>query len=191
MTFDKRKVDRYDYADCTKAMKTFIDSVRRICPDFKYIFVPELHEDGAFHFHGLLADCDDLEFVFSGKVKNKRRIYNIPGYHYGFTTATKVSDSRKSAGYLCKYITKALCQVSANKKRYWTSRNLELPKVSQAVVIFGGDKDMILDNIYDLCGYYKEIVSPYHGKSSHFFEIPPDIKFTMDNFARWILEYVA
>lgn len=191
MTFNPKKVNRYDYASCEKALKTFLDATRRICPGMRYIFVPELHEDGAFHFHGLLSDCPGLQFVFSGKIKNRRRIFNIPGYRYGFTTATKVSDSRKSAGYLCKYITKALCQVSANKKRYWTSRNLELPAVTEAVVILGPNQDDILDNIYDLCSFYKRIESPYHGKCSHFFEFPPEIHFSADNFARWILEYVA
>lgn len=191
LTFNPKKVDRYDYEACEKALKTFIDATRRKCPDMRYIFVPELHEDGAFHFHGLIADCYELEFVYSGHVKKKRRVYNIPGFKYGFTTATKVSDSKKSAGYLSKYITKALCQVSVNKKRYWASRNLELPKVEHAVVILGGNKDEILDNIYDVCSYYKEVVSPYHGMSSHLFEFSGKVTMGIENFARWILEYIV
>ena len=55
LTFDPQKVDRYNYSDCAKKLKNFIDVTRRKCPGLKYLFVPELHKDGAFHFHGLIA----------------------------------------------------------------------------------------------------------------------------------------
>ncbi len=191
MTFSPKKVDRYNYTECSKKLKSFIDAARRICPDMRYIFVPELHKDGAFHFHGLLADCPALEFVFSGKVKNKRRVFNIPGFSYGFTTATKVSDSKKSANYLSKYITKDLCSVSPNKKRYWASRNLELPEVTEVFVSFGADTEEILDNIFDLSSYYKRILNPYNGSHSHFFEFPPGSGITIENFAPWTIALIA
>ncbi len=186
MTFSPKKVDRYNYVECSKKLKNFIDSARRICPDMRYIFVPELHKDGAFHFHGLLSNCAALEFVFSGKVQNKRRVFNVPGFSYGFTTATKVSDSKKSANYLSKYITKDLCSVSPNKKRYWTSRNLELPEVTEVFVSFGSDTDEILDNIFDISSYYKRIRNPYNGGHSHFFEFPPGSGIVIEDFSPWI-----
>lgn len=190
LTFSPKKVDRYNYTECSKKLKSFIDTTRRICPDMRYIFVPELHKDGAFHFHGLIANCPALEFVFSGKVKDKRRVFNIPGFSYGFTTATKVSDSKKSANYLSKYITKEICAVSPNKKRYWTSRNLNLPETCEFFVCFGNDTERILDNIFEISSFYKKLVCPYNGKALHFFEFLSGM-ISIDKFAPWIVTAIA
>ena len=95
-----------------------------------YLVVPEQHKDGAFHFHGLFSGIDYLPFTFSGKLdKQGRPIYNIGSYKWGFTTATKVGDSAKASSYLCKYVTKDLCAVTAGKKRYWASKNVKRPEI--------------------------------------------------------------
>lgn len=70
--------------------------------------MPERHKDGACHFHGLLTNCDNLKMVDSGKfskgkhiynheVKGSKKIYNINSrnWKYGFTTATKIEDTKK------------------------------------------------------------------------------------------------
>ena len=31
-------------------------------PDFKYLFVPELHKSKRWHFHGIGVNCDKLKF---------------------------------------------------------------------------------------------------------------------------------
>lgn len=126
LTFDPEKVDSFDYEDCVKKLKQWIDSVRRSAPDMKYIIVPEQHKSGRFHFHGLMANCDAIEFVDSGqKDKKGHTIYNIGKYKLGWSTATKVTDNQRVTKYMSKYITKDLCLVSAGKKRYWCSRNLD------------------------------------------------------------------
>lgn len=131
-TFDGKKVDRYDYAECTKKFSKWLNNMKRICPDMKYICVPEQHKDGAFHFHGLFSDIDGLRFVFSGKLdKQGRCIYNIGNYHFGWTTGTRVEDFHRASSYLCKYITKDLCAVTSGKKRYWASRNVSRPIVEE------------------------------------------------------------
>lgn len=129
LTFNPDKVNRYDYTDCTKKLSQWLKNAKKKSSDMKYIVVPELHKDGAYHFHGLFADCEELGFVDSGVSYSGRPVYNVGSYKLGFTTAMKIDDLSKTCSYLTKYITKELCANTKNKKRYWTSRNVELPEV--------------------------------------------------------------
>lgn len=131
-TFSPDKVNRYSYEECSAKMSGWLKNMRKICPDMVYLVVPEQHKDGAFHFHGLFSNCSGLDFQFSGKFDSDNKpIYNVGKYKFGFTTATAVADSKKASSYLCKYITKDLCAVSRNKKRYWVSRNARRPEVQE------------------------------------------------------------
>lgn len=130
LTFNSEKVDRYDYSAVSKKLSLWLNNMRKICPDMKYLVVPEQHEDGAWHFHGLFANVEDMEFVDSGKSdKHGRVIYNVGKYRLGFTQATKISDVVKASNYIAKYITVQLCDITKGKKRYWYSRNCDLPEV--------------------------------------------------------------
>lgn len=126
MTFNSEKIDRYDYDKCVKSMSTWLRHSReRYAPDMKYLIVPEKHEDGAWHFHGLFSDIGSIPLVDSGhRDKNGRIIYNIGSYKLGWTTVTEISDNGRSCSYLVKYINKDLCDFSFGRKRYWASRNV-------------------------------------------------------------------
>lgn len=126
LTFDPKKVDSFNYEECVKKLKSWLDTIRRFSPDIKYIIVPEKHESGRFHFHGLFAGCENITFIESGHyTKSGDMIYNIGNYKLGWSTATRVKDNAKVTKYISKYITKDLCAVSFGRKRYWASRNLE------------------------------------------------------------------
>ena len=125
LTFDSEKVDRYDYSVVSKKLSKWLNNCRKKCPDMKYLVIPELHKDGAFHFHGLFSNCDGLGFVDSGLLKDGKIIYNIGSYRLGFTTATEVESDQAVVRYITKYITKELCAATFGKRRYWASRNLE------------------------------------------------------------------
>lgn len=132
-TFNGEKVARYDYGACTKKLSYWLNNMRKQFPDMKYIVVPEQHEDGAFHFHGLFKNVDG--FDFSGHFDKKgRKVYNWISYKWGWTTATMIDDYRKASAYLCKYITKELCSVTEGKKRYWASRNVNRPIVEERLI---------------------------------------------------------
>lgn len=133
-------VDVYNYSECVKKLTAWLHNQRRKCPDLKYLFVPEMHKDGAFHFHGLIANCAGLTFSDSGRVaignKAYKRtkenqhfptIYNMDNWKYGWSTATAVVSSCKSASYICKYITKDLIQSIGKRRRFYPSNNLDLP----------------------------------------------------------------
>lgn len=129
LTFDPEKVNRYDYSSCTKKLSVWLNNMRKNAGEgFKYIVVPERHKDGAFHFHGLFASCDSLDIEFSGHfTKDGEKIYNIGKYKLGWTTATKVKTNEAVTKYITKYTTKDLMEHIRGKKKYWVSRNLNLP----------------------------------------------------------------
>ena len=64
LTFDRKKVDASDYDLVVQRLNDFLWHIKeRKCPDMKYIIVPELHADKEhYHFHGLLANVDNLSF---------------------------------------------------------------------------------------------------------------------------------
>lgn len=165
-TFNPDKIDSYDYSACTAALKSWIDDMRKkYAPDIKYIVVPELHKSGRFHFHGMFANVDSVPLTYSKKGSTKSTaVYNLPTYDYGFTTATLIRDSDCTCSYVLKYITKELCAVSKNKKRYWTSRNLNKPEVFTYNLAYD-DFENNLESISDDITYAKTINIPFaHNK---------------------------
>lgn len=158
-TFDPEKVDSFDYDACVSKLSPWLNHIRRICLDMVYIIVPEQHKSGRFHFHGLFVNVSELTFVYSGHKKGGKRVYNCFNYKYGFTTATRVSDSNKAASYLCKYITKDLCAVSKGRKRYWVSRNAKRPIVRELMIESPEDErlKMYMENYL----YIKKVDSPF------------------------------
>lgn len=105
LTLDPAKIDRYDPAAVTKALGRWADNmVRR--HGLRYILVPEQHKDGAFHFHGFLAG-KGLRIADSGVEWEGRKVYNLPQWALGFSTAQQLyGDYHAAVGYCCKYIGK-------------------------------------------------------------------------------------
>ncbi len=127
LTFDRKKTDASDYDLVVYRLKIFLNNLQqRKCPGLKYLIVPELHADKEhYHFHGLLACCGSLAFRFSGHYSEKSGdpVYNITDWTYGFTTATRVKDTRRASSYITKYITKENGLLLKGKNRYYCSRN--------------------------------------------------------------------
>ena len=124
LTLDERKIDRYDINEQMRRMRGWLSN--RVQRDgLKYVLVPELHKDGAVHYHGLINDVlqreDSGTMSFGGgkpfRVKRRDRskmleagarvVYNLPEWDYGFTTAIELYGERsKAINYVCKYIGK-------------------------------------------------------------------------------------
>jgi hypothetical protein len=139
ITYDPNKVNRYSYEETGRKLSNWLDNVRkRKAPDLKYIIVPELHDDGAWHFHGLLSNVGELRLIDSGHKTKGMNVYNLPDWQNGFTTATKVQDSLRASNYITKYITKDLVNHTKGQKRYWNSKNLLTGEVEKAMVDSAG-----------------------------------------------------
>jgi hypothetical protein len=102
-TLNQEKVNRYDKDMILKKLHSWL---KRRAHDFKYILVPELHEDGAIHFHGFVSGW--LKMEDSGrKTKRGQTIYNAGKWDLGFSTAVKLEGPyNRIVNYLLKYITK-------------------------------------------------------------------------------------
>lgn len=144
-TCASEKVNRYDFDDCSKMVRKWINNLKnRYAPDMKYILVPERHEDGAWHFHGLIANLGSIPIEKA--VNNKKDspyygqnlrtaypdgdyIYNIGNYKIGWNTVTRIKDAQRASNYISKYVTKSLVEATRGKKRYYASQNLEKAKI--------------------------------------------------------------
>lgn len=137
LTFDREKTDSSDYDEIVRRLQIFLNHLQqRQCPNLKYLIVPEFHADNKhYHFHGLLSDCDGLRFKYSGHdTKNEEPIYNILNWSWGFTTATRVTDTRRVSSYITKYITKESQIFLKEKNRYYCSRNINRTKADFHIV---------------------------------------------------------
>lgn len=152
LTLNGRDFPRNDINTAVKRLQTWLKNrVQR--EGLKYIIVPEYHADGeSLHFHGFINDA--LRMEFSGTVvppeggrpvtvKTARRkgwdlakckrVYNIPGWLYGYTTAIKLyGEKEAAAAYIAKYITKQYDATDGDRTKiggryYWHSNNLREP----------------------------------------------------------------
>lgn len=149
LTFSDEHVCREDFSECMKKARTwFNNQKKRYAQDLQYLIVPEQHKKGGWHIHGVISNVGNISFVDSGRVAIGKRsfvrnsknamyptIYNLGGWRYGFSTATQVQDAYKVSGYICKYITKELCQVTKGKNRYYKSNNIPEPETDIFFVV--------------------------------------------------------
>lgn len=120
-TLDGKKINRFDYDDIQKKLKIWLkNKVTR--NNLKYLIVPELHKNGAIHFHGLISG--DLKLTDSGHKDKGKVIYNLDSWKYGFTTCVKCTgDYEAVAHYISKYITKDTKRILGNT--YYSGGGLE------------------------------------------------------------------
>lgn len=161
LTFNPDKVDSYSYDEVTYKLSKWLNNMRRTCPDMKYLVVPEQHESGRWHFHGLFSNVEDMVFVDSGLYDKKgRKVYNVGKYRLGWTTATRIGSLERAMSYIAKYTTEELCAVTKGHKRYWFSRNVDLPIVED---FFCEGQEAIKRNLLDKIEllYSKEVFSEF------------------------------
>lgn len=170
ITFDRNKTDASDYDEVTERLQNFLENLRkRKCPNMIYLIVPELHKDKThYHFHGLIANCGNMRFSYSGKCDRKgNMIFNMPDWSFGFTTATRVSDSGRVSHYITKYITKESTRFLKNKKRYYASRNIN--KVEPELLTL--DEELFLQTYGDRIAYCKTVDIPDAGQRVTYYEL--------------------
>lgn len=145
LTFSPQEVDRYDYDSVVSRLEMFTQYLRRY--GCKWLLVPELHKDGAYHFHGLLQGDLKVKFWRRDKVQGID-LYNIVGYKLGWTTVSKVLDQGRVSSYITKYTTKQLLRsIPKCRRRYWHPRKgLEKVKIEK-LEVSGKDFELILSKM--------------------------------------------
>ncbi len=120
ITYDPDAVDSYNVSEVMQKTARWLNNnvIRR---GLRYVLVPEYHKSGRVHCHALINGV--FTFVDSGKRSKGRKVYNVPEWQYGWSTAVKVSgDKLRMSCYITKYITKNAKSVFG--RFYWSSRNL-------------------------------------------------------------------
>lgn len=151
LTLDRSKVDRYDIGEITRKLNQWADNqVRR--NGLAYVLVPELHKDGAIHFHGFFRGgppgVDSGTLTRQGQKRPRRPrslaerermlsdgwqpVFNLPAWTLGFTTAIRpYGDKDKATNYVLKYLTKEAERTGKIGGRwYYSGGDLKKPEVT-------------------------------------------------------------
>lgn len=143
-TFDAAKIDRYDYDVCQKKLRKFFNNFKtRYAPDFKYLIIPEFHQDGAIHFHGVCSGFPEGELTVPDMVYKRMDngelvlVPNTKGYvewgryhkSFGFFNCSRIANYNACAFYVSKYITKDLLEVGKGRAVYMCSLGLTRPEL--------------------------------------------------------------
>ncbi len=124
-TLDKTKYDRFNLEAWKKDFTQWIRDQRKKYKkvgqdlDMKFLLVPELHEDGAWHMHGLFGDVSPLLVSFEYERQQGRKLpdklvnggyFDYPEYRekFGFCSFGIIKSKVATAFYVTKYISKNL-----------------------------------------------------------------------------------
>lgn len=111
-TLSPKKGDRFDLDSFHKKLAQFIrNQSKKYNQKFEYLLIPEPHQDGAYHFHGVLNCPLSALSRFDGNVPLKLKtgdFWNWTDYQnsFGFCSLSPIRDSYACALYVLKYITK-------------------------------------------------------------------------------------
>lgn len=120
LTLNGQVVDRYETGAIGIKLKLWLNNMQKRY-GMSYILVPELHADGAVHFHGLARG--NLRMVDSGKVFRGKKIYNFDNWSLGFSTAMQLDGNVEAISkYMVKYIAKGNSMIM--DRFYFSSRDL-------------------------------------------------------------------
>lgn len=127
-TLSPEKYDRYNLKKFIKDLGQFIRNYRRdYNVNIQYLLIPEQHEDGAWHMHGLLKGIPESQLSIN---KNGYLDWEAYSVKFGYISLGAIKSREAVAKYITKYITKTLevgkGVTEKNKKAYYASRGLEV-----------------------------------------------------------------
>lgn len=133
-TLDRTKYNRYNLDCFASALTQFVrDKRKKYDAKFQYLFVPEQHQDGAWHMHGLIYGLPANALQRFSPPAPKDLIdggfLNWPDYQakFGFCSLAPIRDPVATAYYITKYVSKDLARRSGDlgKHLYFHSRPLK------------------------------------------------------------------
>lgn len=141
LTYDPKKIDRYDYDACIRTFYVWLQNVKRKAPTIQALFVPEFHTKNsinniyAIHFHGLIGNIDGLKLQTKCRRKDVE-VYSLIDWNFGFSDVTKIENSVAICRYIRKYVTKQSISIARTHKgrhRYFTT-GLKLPREKKILI---------------------------------------------------------
>lgn len=127
LTLDPKKYDRHNLPKFIKDLGQMIRNYRRdYGVNIQYLLIPERHQDGAWHMHGLMKGLP-----LSHLKINDNGYYEWEKYtkRFGYMSIGIIKDKLAVSKYITKYITKNIYNSNGvterNKKLYYASRGLK------------------------------------------------------------------
>ena len=132
-----------------KRFKYFIDKVRRIKNDLRYLVVPEHQKRGAIHYHLLTnISINDTKLMYNQEDNPKFK--HVKYWLDGFNSVEHIKgDAKKIVGYISKYMTKDIDNRLFGQRRFFCSQNCIVPKVSYIDSMDSRDLEFLQKKIQD------------------------------------------
>ena len=191
LTLDPQKIDRTNYDRCVKKVRNVIKSaVRRYGAELRYLIVPDCHEDGCWHFHGLMSGLGDLadsgrrrcmgrhdggelkqakyyktEEVPAG-IEKVQMVWNWTKFTLGWSTIVELGeeDSAKTSNYLCNdHLFKGMSALPKGRKRYFYSKNLNVPE-ERELMLRPEEAQELFFSLGDVMTHQKAVTVKKNGK---------------------------
>ena len=148
---DDRGFDRFDLEGWRKDFSQWIRNQRRLhrC-ELDYLIVPEKHENGAWHMHGLVKGLplqslrrfgpdEYLPVRLLRRIRAGDALYEWPAYRkkYGYTVIEPIRDIDRCASYIAKYVSKAFAEPTlvGNQHMYFASQGLQRAELVQRGIL--------------------------------------------------------
>lgn len=160
-----------DVKSANKRFKYFIDKVRRVKKDIKYLCITEFQKRGATHYHMLCnIDINDTSLIYSQE--DRPEFKHVKYWNDGFTSVEVMKgDVKKIIGYIAKYMTKDIDNRLFNRHRYFYSRNLKKPVANYINLNNEQENDFYKKRIQDKeLIYQNEYINPYDNTNVTFLE---------------------
>jgi len=127
LTINSELRDRYDIDGYIKKLGQFIrDYRKRYRVDIQYLLIPERHEDGAWHMHGLIKGIPKEHLVINANGYLDWKQYSEK---FGYCSIDAIHDKEAVSKYITKYISKSFDKgkgvTEKEKKMYYCSRGLQ------------------------------------------------------------------
>lgn len=145
-TISPEKYDRHDLKLYHKHLAEFLHNYNRRCSEsekVKYLLIPEMHKDGAWHMHGFIKGIrkEDLYVNSYGYLTWKQYEQK-----FGFISMSAIKDIDKASSYMMKYMTKDITNTVSElgAHTYYCSNGLQ-----KAEVIYKGSVALLCDWDYE------------------------------------------
>lgn len=141
LTLNPEYHNRKDLNSYKKKLSTWIKNYNRTHEtNIKYLLIPENHQDGSWHIHGLMmgipkehlrefTEQEKLPIKILIELKRGHKIYTWEAYgkRFGYITISEIRHLESVSKYIAKYITKDLTKtrIGLNDHLYYCSQGLK------------------------------------------------------------------
>ena len=193
LTISPKNYDRYkDKEKIVKRILKYFDNYRQnVDSSFRYLIVPELHEDGAVHFHGyvMMNKNEVLKFQYYDK-KKFRAVYSHNYLLKNFGRAQFVhikTHTVASANYITKYLIKDSKRIF--NRFYYASKGLKRDEVIYSGFGLGplafdiAKNDLLLKiNYNDFCSMFYMNDTQYNLFADNFVRLGNQFNYSIPSF---------